>query len=117
MADFQYLAPEVPDFLMEVKDADVLNQDVRLHIQPPVFTRFDRPADYNYRSEPQSKPGCKADRGDDLDEERFACHEASILLFSVVLDYGGESVLTITEKVFSFIVSTLALPFSHRRRW
>ena len=28
MADFQYLAPDIPDFLKQVTDADALNQDV-----------------------------------------------------------------------------------------
>lgn len=70
MADYQYLAPDMPDFLKQVTDADVLNQDVPYHLQPPVFARFDRPSNYNFNPEPQLARGCKANQGDDLDEER-----------------------------------------------
>lgn len=72
MADFQYLAPDMPDFLKQVTDADALNQDVPFHLQPPVFTRFDHPTVYNYNPEPQTSRGCKANQGEDLDEERLA---------------------------------------------
>ncbi|XP_078350736.1 general transcription factor 3C polypeptide 5-like [Oculina patagonica] len=72
MADYQYLAPDMPDFLKQVTNADVLNQDVPYHLQPPVFSRFDRPSNYNYNPEPQSARGCKANQGDDLDEIRLA---------------------------------------------
>lgn len=57
MADFQYLVPDMPDFLAQVKDGDALNQDIPLHLPPPVFARFDNPADYNYRPEPQTGKG------------------------------------------------------------
>lgn len=70
MADFQYIAPDLPDFLKQVTDADALNKDVPFHLQPPVFTRFDHPTVYNYNPEPQTSRGCKANQGDDLDEER-----------------------------------------------
>lgn len=70
MADFQYLAPDMPDFLKQVTDADALNQDVPFHLQPPVFTRFDHPTVYNYNPEPQTSRGCKANQGNDLNEER-----------------------------------------------
>ena len=50
-----------------------LNQDVPFHLQPPVFRRFDHPTVYNYNPEPQTSRGCKANQGDDLDEER--CEE------------------------------------------
>ena len=71
MADFQYLPPDMPDFLKQVTDADALNQVVPFHLQPPVFTRFDHPTVYNYNPEPQTSRGCKANQGDDLDEERY----------------------------------------------
>ena len=65
MADFQYLVPDLPDVLKEVKDADALNQDIPLHLPPPVFSRIDHPTDYNYRSETQSgkKPEDNPDEG------------------------------------------------------
>ena len=65
MADFQYLVPDMPDFLKEVQDADALNQDIPLHLPPPVFSRFDQPVGYKYRSEAQSgkKPEDNPDEG------------------------------------------------------
>ena len=83
MADFQYLAPDMPDFLKQVMDADALNQDVSFHLQPPVFTRFDHPTVYNYNPEPQTSRGCKANQGNDLDEERCEdpfCDDKVVLL-------------------------------------
>lgn len=71
MADFQYLVPDLPDYLKEVKDAEALNQDVPLHLPPPVFARFDYPASYNYRSDPQPGRGStSAEKGNDIDDER-----------------------------------------------
>ena len=70
MADFQYLADDIPDVLKEVAGSEILEKDIPLHLPPAVFARFDRPVDYNYRSEPQPKPGPKASAGDDLDPER-----------------------------------------------
>ena len=69
MADFQYLVPDMPDFLAEVKDADALNQDIPLHLPPPVFARFDCPTNYNYRPDPQTGKG-STDKGGDLDGDR-----------------------------------------------
>lgn len=51
MADFQYLVPDLPDVLKQVTDGAVLNEDVPYHLQPPVFTRFDHPINYNYNAE------------------------------------------------------------------
>lgn len=70
MADYQYLVPDLPDFLKEVKDADPLTQDIPLHVPPPVFSRFDHPSDYNYRPEPQTGKG-GSEKGHNLDEERY----------------------------------------------
>ena len=70
MADFQYLVPDMPDFLAEVNDADALNQDVPLHVPPPVFARFDYPTNYNYRPDPQTGKTRMKQAGD-LDEERY----------------------------------------------
>lgn len=70
MADYQFLAPDVPDFLQQVTDAAALKQDVPYHLQPPVFSRFDHPSNYNYNPEPQTARGSKGSQGDDLDEER-----------------------------------------------
>lgn len=70
MADFQYLVSEMPDFLKQVNDGAALNQDVPYHLQPPVFTRFDHPTDYNYNAEQQSSRGSKTDQGSEVDEER-----------------------------------------------
>lgn len=73
MADFQYLAPDMPDFLKQVTGADVLNQKVPYHLQPPVFTRFDHPINYNYNPEPSSSRGRgrKSNQGNEPDEERY----------------------------------------------
>ena len=68
MADFQYLVPDMPDFLAEVNDGDALNQDIPLHLPPPVFSRFDHPADYDYRPEPKTKKGTPTSKEDE--EER-----------------------------------------------
>lgn len=71
MADFQYLVPDMPDFLAQVKDGDALNQDIPLHLPPPVFARFDNPADYNYRPEPQTGKG-STHAVKDNEEDRLA---------------------------------------------
>lgn len=69
MADFQYLVPDLPDVLKQVTDGAVLNQDVPYHLQPPVFTRFDHPINYNYNAESAPR-GNKTDQGNEKDEER-----------------------------------------------
>lgn len=72
MADFQYLAPDVPDFLSEITGLELLNSSTSLHLPPASFTRLDRPTNYNYKPEPQTKRGSMAQKGDDLDQERYA---------------------------------------------
>ena len=55
MADFQYLAPDVPDLLGEIHGSEILDIDTPLHLPPSVFARVDHPFDYQYRKESQPK--------------------------------------------------------------
>ena len=76
MADFQYLVPDMPEFLKEVKDADALDQDIPLHLPPPVFARFDKPQNYNYQSVPHSNK-----QENNADEERCRQSLDEIIIF------------------------------------
>ena len=102
MADFQYLAPDMPDFLKQVTDANALNQDVPFHLQPPVFTRFDHPTVYNYNPEPQTSRGCKANQGEDLDEERYNVHVEGTPLWC---DTSGSHIRFLFHSFNSFLFS------------
>ena len=75
LADFQYLVPDMPEFLKEVKDADALDQDIPLHLPPPVFARFDKPQNYNYQSVPHSN---KQENNADEERCRQSLHEIII---------------------------------------
>ena len=55
MADFQYLAPEIPDLLDDLRGSEMLDIKTPLHIPPPAFCRVDHPFDYQYRADSVSK--------------------------------------------------------------
>ena len=59
LADFQYLAPDIPDLLKEIHGTEILEIDTPLHLPPPVFARIDHAHVYQYRPEPQPKQGDK----------------------------------------------------------
>ena len=61
----------MPEILKEIAGTELLNHKIPLHVPPAAFTRFDRPVEYKYKPEPQSKRGCLAQKGEDLDPERY----------------------------------------------
>jgi hypothetical protein len=55
MADFQYLAPEIPDLFDDLRGSEILDIETPLHLPPPAFCRVDHPFDYQYREDSVSK--------------------------------------------------------------
>jgi hypothetical protein len=55
LADFQYLAPQIPDLLDGLRGREILDIETALHLPPPAFCRIDHPFDYQYRTDPVSK--------------------------------------------------------------
>ncbi|XP_068695106.1 general transcription factor 3C polypeptide 5-like [Montipora foliosa] len=125
MADFQYLAPDMPDFLAEVNDGDALNQDIPLHLPPPVFSRFDHPADYDYRPEPKTKKGVPTSKEDE--EERLAGTRTRLrrpvnaiaVNFSMaeVPSEANSKAVEIANKIKDGLVEVISKLFANRPVW
>lgn len=68
LSDFQYLPmTRLPDgtyssirqqvFITKLHTSSWMNEPSPLFLPPPLFSRFDRSADYSYREPPQPRPG------------------------------------------------------------